>query len=45
VFRLKADHPEYARVRTLLDETVRQNARVWFLVQKTDLSLVDVLPG
>jgi len=44
VFRLKADHPEYARVRTLLDEAVRRNGRVWFLAQKGDLSLVDVVP-
>jgi len=45
VFRLKADHPEYARVRALLDEAVRQKARVWFLAQKADLSLADVLPA
>ena len=44
VFRLKADHPEYVRVRALLDEAVRQQSRVWFLAQKADLSLVDVLP-
>jgi len=45
VFRLKADHPEYARVRALLDDAMRQKARVWFVAQKADLSLVDVLPA
>jgi hypothetical protein len=45
VFRLKTDHPEYARVRAQLDEALRQKARVWFLAQKADLSLVDVLPA
>jgi hypothetical protein len=45
VFRLKMDHPEYARVLAQLDEALRQQARVWFLVQKADLCLVDVLPA
>ncbi len=45
LFRLKADQPEYARVRALLDEAVQQKARVWFVAQKGDLSLVDVLPA
>jgi hypothetical protein len=45
VFRLKSDHPESARIRALLDEALRQQARVWFIAQKADLALLDVLPG
>jgi hypothetical protein len=42
VFRLKHDHPELDRIRTLLGEALRQKARVWFLAQKPDLTLRDV---
>jgi len=42
VFRLKRDHPESARIRTLLSEAIRQKARVWFIAQKPDLALADV---
>jgi hypothetical protein len=44
VFRVKADHPEFARIRTVLNEAQRQKARVWFMAQKPDLTLVDILP-
>ncbi len=43
VFRVKPDHPESARIRALLGEAVRQKARVWFIAQKPDLALLDVL--
>ncbi len=43
VFCLKADHPEFARIRSLLDEALRQKARAWFVAQKPDLALLDVL--
>ncbi len=42
VFLLKGDRPESARIRALLGEAVRQNARVWFIAQKPDLRLLDV---
>jgi hypothetical protein len=45
VFRLKTDHPESSRIRALLEEALRQKARVWFIVQKPDLGLLDVLPA
>ena len=45
VFRLGGDHPELARFRALLDEAIRHQARVWFVAQKPDLSLLDVLPA
>jgi len=45
LFRLKADHPESARIRALLNEALRQKARVWFIAQKPDLALLDVLPA
>jgi len=44
VFRLKRDHPGFDRLRALLGEAVRENARVWFIVQKRDLAVLDVLP-
>jgi hypothetical protein len=45
VFRLKADHPKFARIRALLDEAIGQKARVWFITQKPELALLDVLPA
>ncbi|MCI0461870.1 MAG: hypothetical protein L0Z62_33380 [Gemmataceae bacterium] len=43
VFRLQANHPECARIRALLVEAIRQKAHVWFLAQKPDLALLDLL--
>jgi hypothetical protein len=43
VFCLKRDHAEFDRLRALLGETLRQNARVWFIAQKPDLVLLDLL--
>jgi hypothetical protein len=45
VFGLKLDHPESARIRALLDEGLRQKARVWFIAHKPGLTLLDVLPA
>jgi hypothetical protein len=46
VFRLRPEHPESARLRAELSEALRQKARVWFIAQKPDLTLLDVLsPG
>jgi hypothetical protein len=45
VFLLKPDHPESDRIRALLGEAIRQKARVWFIAQKPDLALLDVLPA
>jgi hypothetical protein len=45
VFGLKLDRPESARIRALLDEGIRQKTRVWFIAQKPDLTLRDVLPA
>ena len=42
-FRLKADHPEAVHLRALLDEAIRRKALIWFLAQKPDLALLDVL--
>jgi hypothetical protein len=42
VFRLKPDHPESDRLRSLLSEALRQKARVWFIAHKPDLTLLDV---
>jgi hypothetical protein len=44
VFCLKRDHPEFARISTLVGDALRQRARVWFIAQKPALSLLDVLP-
>jgi hypothetical protein len=43
-FRLKPDHPESVRIRALLTEAIRQKARVWFIAQKPDMALLEVLP-
>jgi hypothetical protein len=43
VFRLRPEHPESARLRAELGEAIRQKARVWFIAQKPDLALLDVL--
>ncbi len=43
VFRLKPDHPESMRIRALLGEALQRKARVWFIAQKPDLALLDVL--
>ena len=45
VFRLKSEHPESARLRALLDEAIRQKARLWFIVQKPELAFLDILPA
>jgi hypothetical protein len=45
VFHLKADHPEFARIRAQLGEALRQKARIWFIAHKPDLALMDVLPA
>lgn len=45
VFHIKPDHPESARLRAALGEAVQRKARVWFIAQKPDLALVDVLAG
>lgn len=45
IFRLKSDHPESVRLRALLDEAIRQKVRTWFIAQKPDLALLDVLPA
>ena len=44
VFCLRFDHPEFARIRAVLDEAIRQEARVWFIAQESDLALLDGLP-
>jgi hypothetical protein len=44
VFRVRPEHPESARLRAELGEALRQKARVWFIAQKPDLTLLDVLP-
>jgi len=43
VFRVKTEHPEYARIRALIAEALQQKARVWFIAHKPDLVLLDVL--
>jgi hypothetical protein len=45
VFRLRPEHPEAARLRAELGEALQQKARVWFIAQKPDLALLDVLPA
>ena len=44
-FRIKAEHPEAVRLRGMLDDAIRQRARVWFLAQKPELALLDVQPA
>jgi hypothetical protein len=43
VFRLRRDHPDAARLRALLGEAIRRKVRVWFIAQKPDLTLLDVM--
>jgi hypothetical protein len=43
VFHLQPDHPEFGRIRALLDEAIRRKGRVWFIAQKPDLALLDVM--
>jgi hypothetical protein len=45
VFLLRSDHPEAARLRAVLGEAVQRKARVWFIAQKPDLALLDILPA
>jgi hypothetical protein len=45
VFRLEPEHPESARLRAHLEEALRQKVHVWFIAQKPELSLLDVLPA
>jgi hypothetical protein len=45
IFRLRAEHPESARLRAELGEAIREKARVWFIAQKPDLALLDVMPA
>lgn len=43
IFRLAADHPEYARIREVLESAIRQNARVRFIARLRDLELIEVV--
>ena len=45
VFRLAPEHPESARLRAHLEEALRHKAHVWFIAQKPELSLLDILPA
>jgi hypothetical protein len=45
VFLIKPDHPDSDRIRALLGEALRHKAGVWFIAQKPDLALLDVLPA
>ncbi len=45
VFRAKAGHHDAARIRALLDEAMRKKSRIWFIAQKPELVLLDVLPA
>ena len=45
VFRLEPNHPESAHIRELLGEALRQKTQVWFIAQKPNLVLFDVLPA
>jgi hypothetical protein len=45
VFHLVPDHPASGRMRALLDEAIGRKARVWFIAQKPDLALLDVVPA
>jgi hypothetical protein len=42
VFHVKSDHPDSGRLRTLIGEAIRRQARIWFIVEKPDLALLDV---
>lgn len=44
VFHIKSDYPEFARLRAVLCEALREKTPVWFVVHKPDLALLDVLP-
>jgi hypothetical protein len=43
VFYLQPDHPEFDRIHALLGEAIRRKARVWFIAQKPNLALLDVM--
>lgn len=43
VFRIKADHPLAAQIRGTLNDASRLKARVWFVAQKPDLTILDVM--
>src|SRR5206468_3367023 len=45
IFRLRREHPEFARMLALLTEAAQRSARVWFIAQKPDLMLLDVIAG
>jgi hypothetical protein len=45
VFRPRSDDPDSARIRTLLREALAQKAPVWFIADKPDLALLDILPA
>jgi hypothetical protein len=44
IFLIKSDLPQAARIRAVLEEAIRHEASVWFISQKADLTLLDVLP-
>lgn len=45
VFHLNANHPESARLRAVLSEAIQRKARIWFIAQKPELALLDLLPA
>lgn len=45
VYHLNADFAEFARLRAVLCEAIQRKARLWFVAQKHDLMLLDILPA
>ncbi len=43
VFHLPSDHPEFGRIHALLSEAIRRKDRTWFIAQKSDLTVLDVM--
>jgi hypothetical protein len=45
VFRLKRDHPHFARLSAVLADAIGRKTRVWFISQSPDLALMDLVPA
>jgi len=44
IFYLRHDHPDFNRLLQVLNQSIRNKSRVWFVAEKPRLFLIDVIP-
>jgi hypothetical protein len=44
IFYLRRDHPDFNRLLQVLNQSIRNRNRVWFVAEKPRLFLIDIIP-